>query len=250
MSSPAISAPQHTAPPEQDTRRWWALAVIALAQLMVVLDATIVSIALPSAQRDLGLTDGSRQWVVTAYTLAFGGLLLLGGRVVDLIGRKRAFVIGLVGFAAASALGGAATGPAMLFAARALQGAFAALLAPSALSLMATTFTDGRERAKAFGIFGALAAAGGGLGLLLTGADKSVLSVPDERVTTAVDVRPWLDRKWEAILAHGSEVRRKGSLPGILVTLPARSRDRILATEYFTRVDALVLGHDRHRLTA
>ncbi|MGW3247356.1 MFS transporter [Streptomyces sp. NPDC001070] len=169
MSSTAVSAPQHDAQPQQDTRRWWALAVIALAQLMVVLDATIVSIALPSAQRDLGLTDGSRQWVVTAYTLAFGGLLLLGGRIADLVGRKRAFVVGLVGFAAASALGGAATGPGMLFAARALQGCFAALLAPSALSLLATTFTNGKERAKAFGIFGALAGAGGGIGLLLGG---------------------------------------------------------------------------------
>ena len=110
--------------------------VIALAQLMVVLDATIVNIALPSAQRDLGMSDGNRQWVITAYTLAFGGLLLLGGRIADLVGRKRTFVIGLVGFAAASALGGAATGSGMLFGARALQGVFAALLAPSALSLL------------------------------------------------------------------------------------------------------------------
>lgn len=169
MSSPAPSAPQLDVRRRPDAHRWWALGVIALAQLMVVLDATIVSIALPSAQRDLGLTDGSRQWVVTAYTLAFGGLLLLGGRIADLVGRKRAFTVGLVGFAAASALGGAATGPAMLFAARALQGCFAALLAPTALSLLATTFTDGRERAKAFGIFGALAGAGGGIGLLLGG---------------------------------------------------------------------------------
>ncbi|MDX2706905.1 MFS transporter [Streptomyces sp. PA03-6a] len=169
MTTPAVTTPRQEPPAEPDTRRWWALGVIALAQLMVVLDATIVSIALPSAQHDLGLTDGSRQWVVTAYTLAFGGLLLLGGRIADLVGRKHAFTAGLVGFATASALGGAATGPAMLFAARALQGGFAALLAPSALSLLATTFTDGRERAKAFGIFGALSGAGGGLGLLLGG---------------------------------------------------------------------------------
>ncbi|GAA1374574.1 MFS transporter [Streptomyces beijiangensis] len=154
---------------EGDSRRWWGLAVIALAQLMVVLDATIVNIALPSAQRELGLTNGNRQWVITAYTLAFGGLLLLGGRIADMVGRKRTFIIGLIGFAGASALGGAATGPGMLFASRALQGVFAAVLAPSALSLLTTTFTDGKERAKAFGIYGAIAGAGGALGLLLGG---------------------------------------------------------------------------------
>jgi EmrB/QacA subfamily drug resistance transporter len=170
MTEPAISdAPAGTRTPPQDTHRWWALAVIALAQLMVVLDATIVNIALPSAQRDLGLTMGNRQWVITAYTLAFGGLLLLGGRVADLVGRKRTFVLGLVGFAVASGIGGAATGPAMLFGARALQGVFGAVLAPSALSLLTTTFTDGRERAKAFGIFSALAGAGSAIGLLLGG---------------------------------------------------------------------------------
>nr|WP_329255173.1 MFS transporter [Streptomyces canus] len=143
--------------------------VIALAQLMVVLDATIVNIALPSAQQDLGMSDANRQWVITAYTLAFGGLLLLGGRIADLVGRKRTFVIGLVGFAAASALGGAATGSGMLFAARALQGVFAALLAPSALSLLTTTFTDPKERGKAFGIYGALAGSGSAIGFIVGG---------------------------------------------------------------------------------
>ncbi|MET7439656.1 MFS transporter [Streptomyces sp. NPDC005568] len=143
--------------------------VIALAQLMVVLDATIVNIALPSAQSDLHISDGDRQWVVTAYTLAFGGLLLLGGRIADLVGRKRTFVIGLIGFAAASALGGAATGSAMLFGARALQGAFAALLAPSALSLLTTTFTHPKERGKAFGIYGALAGSGSAIGFIAGG---------------------------------------------------------------------------------
>ncbi|MEV7839349.1 MFS transporter, partial [Streptomyces albidoflavus] len=152
-----------------DPKRWWALAVIALAQLMVILDGTIVNIALPSAQRALGMPDADRQWVITAYTLAFGGLLLLGGRIADLVGRKRAFVIGLAGFAVASALGGAAAGPGTLFAARALQGAFAAVLAPSALSLLTTTFTDPRERAKAFGVYGALAGGGSGAGLLVGG---------------------------------------------------------------------------------
>jgi EmrB/QacA subfamily drug resistance transporter len=158
------------APPvDGDPRRWWGLVIIALAQLMVVLDATIVNIALPSAQSDLGMSDANRQWVITAYTLAFGGLLLLGGRIADLVGRKRTFIIGLIGFAAASALGGAATTSGMLFGARALQGAFAALLAPSALSLLTTTFTDPRERGKAFGIYGALAGSGSAIGFIVGG---------------------------------------------------------------------------------
>ncbi|MCX4550029.1 MFS transporter [Streptomyces sp. NBC_01500] len=173
MSHAAISTPEPDGPPgtpdQPDPHRWWALAVIALAQLMVVLDATIVNIALPSAQHDLHLTNGNRQWVVTAYTLAFGGLLLLGGRVADLVGRKRTFIFGLVGFAVASALGGASVNGAMLFGARALQGAFAAVLAPSALSLLTTTFSGGRDRAKAFGIYGAIAGAGAAIGLLLGG---------------------------------------------------------------------------------
>ncbi|UNO41495.1 MFS transporter [Streptomyces sp. MST-110588] len=152
-----------------DPRRWKALIFIALAQLMVVLDATIVNIALPSAQTDLGISDANRQWVITAYALAFGGLLLFGGRVADLWGRKRTFVIGLIGFAVASALGGAAANEGMLLGARALQGVFGALLAPSALSLLAVTFTEARERAKAFGIFGAIAGGGGAVGLILGG---------------------------------------------------------------------------------
>jgi MFS family permease len=136
------------------SRRWWALAVIAIAQLMVVLDGTVVTIALPSAQRDLGISDTDRQWTITAYTLAFGGLLLLGGRIADYQGRKRSFLVGLLGFAAASALGGAAQNGATLFGARALQGAFAALLAPAALSLISVTFTEvrtglGRSRSTA-----------------------------------------------------------------------------------------------------
>lgn len=154
---------------ETDPRRWKALIFIALAQLMVVLDATIVNIALPSAQQDLGISDGNRQWVITAYALAFGGLLLFGGRIADLWGRKRTFVTGLIGFAAASALGGAATGEAMMLGARALQGVFGALLAPAALSLLAVMFTDAKERAKAFGIYGAIAGGGGAVGLILGG---------------------------------------------------------------------------------
>ncbi|MEU2928172.1 MFS transporter [Streptomyces sp. NPDC007251] len=166
-------------------KRWWILAVIAIAQLMVVLDATIVNIALPSAQHDLGFSDGNRQWVVTAYALAFASLLLLGGRIADLFGRKPAFLAGVVGFAAASALGGAANGFVMLVVARALQGAFGALLAPAALSLLNTTFTDARERARAFSVYGAIAGAGGAVGLLLGGVLTDAL---DWRWTLYVNV--------------------------------------------------------------
>ncbi|MEV2224980.1 MFS transporter [Nocardia vinacea] len=149
--------------------RWWVLAVLGVAQLMVVLDATVVNIALPAAQQDLGFSDGDRQWVVTGYALAFGSLLLLGGRLSDLFGRRNTFIIGLIGFAVASAVGGAATSFEMLVAARVGQGVFGALLAPAALSLLTVTFTEPGERAKAFGIFGAVAGAGGAIGLLLGG---------------------------------------------------------------------------------
>jgi EmrB/QacA subfamily drug resistance transporter len=137
---------------------------------MIALDATIVSIALPSAQAALGASDADRQWVITAYTLAFGGLLLLGGRIADSIGRKRAFLLGLGGFAVASVIGGSAPTFEVLVAARALQGAFAALLAPTALSLIAVTFTEPRERATAFAVYGSIAGSGAVVGLLLGGA--------------------------------------------------------------------------------
>src|SRR3954463_13870073 len=161
--------------PDHHDRRWLILAVIGIAQLMVVLDVTIVNIALPSAQRDLGFSDDQRQWVITAYALAFGSLLLLGGRIADLFGRKWTFVAGLIGFAGASALGGAAQSFELLVGARVLQGIFGALLAPSALSLLTTTFTDPAERGKAFGVFGAIAGAGGAFGLLLGGALTELL---------------------------------------------------------------------------
>jgi EmrB/QacA subfamily drug resistance transporter len=151
------------------SRRWWTLITVGLAQLMVVLDSTVVNIALPAAQADLGFSDGDRQWVITAYSLAFGSLLLLGGRLSDLMGRKRTFIIGLIGFALASALGGAADSFGLLVFARALQGAFGALLAPTALAVLTTTFTIPKERARAFGVFGAIAGAGGAVGLLLGG---------------------------------------------------------------------------------
>jgi EmrB/QacA subfamily drug resistance transporter len=152
-----------------NTKRWWILAVLGIAQLMVVLDATVVNIALPTAQADLGFSDNARQWIVTAYALAFGSLLLIGGRIADVFGRKWVFIIGLVGFALASAVGGASVNVGMLIGARAVQGLFAALLAPAILSLLTTTFTDPRERSKAFGIFGAIAGAGASIGLLLGG---------------------------------------------------------------------------------
>jgi EmrB/QacA subfamily drug resistance transporter len=157
-------------------RRWLILGVIGLAQLMVVLDATIMNIALPSAQRALNFGTADRQWVVTAYTLAFGSLLLLGGRLADLLGRKVTFMVGLLGFAGVSAIGGASVNFAMLVTARACQGVFAALLVPSALSLLTTTFTEPKDRGKAFGVYGAIAAAGGAVGLLLGGALTEYLS--------------------------------------------------------------------------
>src|SRR6516225_707978 len=161
---------------DADPRRWLILATICTAALMIVLDVTVMNLALPSAQRALGFTNADRQWIVTAYALSFGSLLLFCGRLADLIGRKTTFLTGLAGFAAASAVGGASGSFAMLVAARACQGVFAALLAPSALSLLTTTFTDVKERGKAFGVYGAVAASGSGLGLLLGGALTSYLS--------------------------------------------------------------------------
>lgn len=183
MSTPQTEpgATTSTAPtaPESGGRgasRWWLLAVACLAQLMVVLDATVVNIALPTAQADLGFSTDNRQWIVTGYALAFGSLLLLGGRIGDLVGRKVTLTVGLVGFAAASAVGGAATSFGMLLAARAGQGVFGALLAPAALSILTTTFTDAKERGRAFAIFGAIAGGGGAFGLLLGGALTEYLS--------------------------------------------------------------------------
>jgi EmrB/QacA subfamily drug resistance transporter len=167
MSTPLRLAEETTGRPVD--RRWLTLGIIAVAQLMIALDATIVSIALPWAQRDVGASDAQRQWVITAYTLAFAGLLLVGGRIADTFGRKRTFIVGLVGFAVASAVGGSAGTFGVLLAARAAQGAFAALLAPTALSLLAVTFTQPRDRARAFAVYGAIAGSGAALGLLLGG---------------------------------------------------------------------------------
>lgn len=171
------SAPvdEHSDNPHHATR-WWILAIIGLAQLMVVLDATIVNIALPSAQEALGFSNDNRQWIVTGYALAFGSLLLLGGRLSDLVGRRPMFIVGLIGFAAASAVGGAATSFEMLVGARVAQGVFGALLAPAALSLLTITFTNAAERAKAFAIYGAIAGGGGAIGLILGGTLTEYLS--------------------------------------------------------------------------
>jgi len=168
--------PDATSSNSAQGRRWLILGVIGLAQLMVILDLTVMNIALPSAQRALHFTTVDRQWVVTAYTLAFGSLLLLGGRLADLLGRKVTFLAGLVGFAVVSAIGGASVNFAMLITARACQGAFAALLVPSALSLLTTTFTEPKDRSRAFAVYGAIAGAGGAIGLLLGGALTEYLS--------------------------------------------------------------------------
>ena len=168
MSSASSSATEDRVAAPGD-RRWLVLAVVAVAQLMVVLDSTIVNIALPSAQRALGFPNSDRQWVVTAYALAFGSLLLVGGRIGDMFSRKWVFITGLIGFAIASAIGGAAVSFLMLVAARALQGAFGAVLAPSALGTLVSTFREPRERGRAFGVFGSVAAGGGAVGLILGG---------------------------------------------------------------------------------
>lgn len=174
----ALVTLEHRAPVDAANydRRWWVLAVLGVAQLMVILDSTIVNIALPTAQHDLHFSNADRQWIVTAYSLAFGSLLLLGGRIGDTVGRKRALVTGMVGFAMASAMGGASVNFVMLVIARTVQGAFGALLAPSVLALLTTTFSDPDERGKAFGIYGAIAGAGGAFGLLFGGILTSYAS--------------------------------------------------------------------------
>ena len=161
---------------EREPNRWAVLTLLSIAQLMVVLDATIVTIALPSAQKALHFSTQNRQWIVTAYALAFGSLLLLGGKLGDLFGRKWTLIAGLVGFSVASAIGGLAQSFGVLVIARTLQGAFGALLAPSALGLLTVTFEGSPDRNTAFGIFGAIAGGGASIGLLLGGALTQVLS--------------------------------------------------------------------------
>jgi EmrB/QacA subfamily drug resistance transporter len=168
--APTPAAPGAAIPAQEPyERRWLALGVIALTVLLVILDATIVNIALPAVSADLGITAATQQWIVTAYTLTFGGFLLLGGRIADFWGRKRTYLVGAGGFAVASAVGGLAQNEAMLFGARALQGVFGALLAPASLALLTVLFTDTKERAKAFAVYGAIAGGGSAVGLLLGG---------------------------------------------------------------------------------
>lgn len=221
MSTTTSTTPDHL-DNVHHRRRWLALTVISAASLMVVLDASVVNIALPRAQEALGLTDGNRQWVVTAYALTFGGLLLLGGRVADFLGRKRAFLISLIGFAVASATGGAASTDVMLFGARALQGVFASVLAPAALSLVAATFTDHRELARAFGVYGAVQGAGGAIGLILGGVLTELVSwrwclyinVPIALVTLLVAIPTLRESR--------ADGERRYDVPGaLLVTLGA-----------------------------
>jgi EmrB/QacA subfamily drug resistance transporter len=151
------------------SRRWWVLVILALTQLVVVLDGTIVNIALPQAQVELGLSDSERQWVVTAYALTFGALLLLGGRIADYWGRKRTYLVGMAGFGVASAFGGFASSGMELILARGFQGLFAALMAPAALALLTVTFPRGKERGTAFAVFGSVGGAGAAVGLVLGG---------------------------------------------------------------------------------
>lgn len=182
-STASLPASQPLSPPtlataRQPRNRWWALVVLSLAQLMVIMDTTIIIVALPTAQRSLGISDDTRQWVVTAYTLAFGGLLLLGGRLADRIGQRNALLIAMCGFAAASAISGSAVNGTMLIASRAVQGAFGALLVPSATSFIAILFpvADRQVRAKAIGIFSAIAIGGGAFGFILGGLLTETLS--------------------------------------------------------------------------
>ena len=198
-------------------RRWLILGLIGVAQLMVVLDATIVNVALPSAQADLGFSDDSRQWIVTAYALAFGSLLLLGGRLGDLFGRKWAFVGGLVGFSAASAVGGAAESFGVLVAARAAQGVFGALLAPAALGLLTSIFTDPAERGKAFGVFGAIAGGGGALGLILGGVLTETLSWRWSLYVNLVIAVPATIVALRLLLAERHPARPPIDVPGVLL---------------------------------
>jgi EmrB/QacA subfamily drug resistance transporter len=164
--------------PRRDTNPWLVLVLICLAQFMVILDATIVNVALPSIQEDLGLSDENLQWIVNAYALVFGGFLLLGGRAADLLGRKRLFLIGLVIFTVASLLNGLSTSSGMLIGSRALQGLGAALISPAALSIISTTFAEGKERARALGVWAAIAIGGSAVGLVLGGFLTEAFSWP------------------------------------------------------------------------
>jgi EmrB/QacA subfamily drug resistance transporter len=200
-----------------EPNRWAVLALLGVAQLMVVLDATIVNIALPSAQKALHFSTDNRQWIITAYALAFGSLLLLGGKLGDLFGRKWTFIAGLIGFSIASALGGLAQSFGMLVAARALQGVFGALLAPSALSLLTVTFAGAPDRAKAFGIFGAIAGGGASVGLILGGVLTQALSWRWCLYVNLAIAVPTTIFALRLLVNQGHPERPRIDLPGVLV---------------------------------
>src|SRR5213595_2696526 len=208
MSSEIVAQPLDGREGNVDTRRWLGLAVIVAAQFMVVLDVAIVNVALPSIKTDLHFSETSLQWVITAYSIFFGGVLLLGGRLADLLGRRRLFVAGLALFVVSSLLSGLAWSEGSLIAFRALQGLGAALLSPAALSILTTTFREGRERNLALGIWGAAPGSGGAAGVLLGGALTSALSwswiffvnVPVGVLILAIS--PWLLRESRAELDH------------------------------------------------
>src|SRR5216117_1833095 len=193
---------------DRDATRWGALALIVAAQFMVILDVAIVNVALPSIKTDLNFSQANLQWVISAYAILFGGVLLLGGRLADLLGRRRLFVAGLVLFTVSSLLDGLAWSEGSLIAFRALQGLGAAMLSPAALSILTTTFEEGRERNVALGIWGAASGSGGAAGVLLGGALTSAFSwswiffinVPAGLIVLAVT--PWLLRESRANLDH------------------------------------------------
>jgi EmrB/QacA subfamily drug resistance transporter len=212
-----LSVPVATPTQARPDRRWLALAVIGIAQLMIVLDASIVNIALPHAQAALHIGDAQRQWALTAYTLTFGGLLLLGGHVADYLGRKRTFFIGLIGFAGASALGGLAPSAGWFFGARALQGVFAALLAPSVLSLITTTFTEAKERAKAFAVYAAISGTGAAIGLIAGGVLTEYLSWRWTLLVNTPIALVVAAFAWPLLKESRAEGDRHFDLPGALI---------------------------------
>ncbi|HEY0247845.1 MAG TPA: MFS transporter [Gryllotalpicola sp.] len=221
--SATTTAPSTSADPHAEhhhARRWIILVVLALSQLMVILDSTVVNIALPTAQKALAFSDGDRQWIITGYTLAFGSLLLFAGRLADRFGRKWALIIGLIGFALASALGGAATSFEMLVTARVIQGAFGAILAPAVLAILTTTFVDGRERGRAFGIFGAIGGGGAALGLLLGGVLTEYFSWRATMYVNVFFAVPALVGAFVLLRHTASQHRPRLDLPGA-VTITA-----------------------------